>query len=161
LGFFTERDKLANDLSHLFSLAEPREDTPEELPNVAVSEIAAAAPQSITLAAEDAFDTFPGAVEPVESTQVGFLQVALKHHLEMCSRPERKAVLERVRNIETKGEAKRYIRDVQNLLVAEEATRLRAKSKRRNYSKTGKQKSAPRKAKSRKKAQGRRTKRKQ
>jgi|GEM_PF-169748 len=118
LGFFTRRDQLANDLSHLFSLPQPREDAPLVLPNVAASGLAAARLASIDTASEAAFQSFPGAAQPVESTQVGFLHVALKLHLELASPKDRRSILQAVGNIRTQGETKQYLRDVRQLLEA-------------------------------------------
>jgi phospholipase C len=118
IGYFTERDMVANDLSHLFSLAAPRTDAPATLPDAANSGIALPAAQSIMSASEADFANFPEAGKLVESTQAGFVQVALKRHLENVPKSEQSAILQRVKRIKTVGEAKRYLRDVQTVLDA-------------------------------------------
>lgn len=136
LGFFTQRDRLANDLSHLFLLAQPRTDAPMTLPAAAVSDVAPSAAPSIKGAPDAAFLTYPGASQRVESTQVGFLHVALKHHLQLAARKEKPAIVRRVSRIQTKGEAKLYLRDVKALMDAKKITRRRA-TKRSKSVRTG------------------------
>lgn len=118
IGYFTERDKVANDLSHLFSLSVPRTDAPPTLPGAANSGVILPPAQSMATASDADFANFPEANQPVESTQAGFLQVALKHHLEAVPKANHKAILQRVKTIKTIGQAKQYMRDVKNLLDA-------------------------------------------
>lgn len=121
IGYFTNRDLLANNLSHLLSLTQPRtdpKDAPLILNNVATSGVILPQAQLIMNAADSDFASFPGANQPLEPNQVAFLQVALKHHLEMTPKQDHRAILQRVRQIKTKGEAKLYMRDVKRMLDA-------------------------------------------
>jgi phospholipase C len=116
IGFFTERDKVANDLSPLFSLPAPRTDAPLTLPAAASSGVVLPPAQTILAASDADFANFPQANQPVQSTQAGFLQVALKHHLQAVPKAGHPAILQRVKAINTVGQAKQYMRDVKNLL---------------------------------------------
>jgi len=139
LGYFTGRDKVANDLSHLFSLQSARQDAPLKLPNAANSGIVLQQNESILKAPQQAFATFPGANEPLESTQAGFLQVALKHHLEAAPKKDRNAILQNVKQIKTKGQAKAYLRDVKVLIDTKPSSKAQTKrrpSRRKNNPKS-------------------------
>jgi phospholipase C len=134
LGYFTQRDMQANDLSHLFSLAQPRADAPMTLPPVAQSGIAAAPLQALDTIPDSAFQSFPGASARITSTQVGFLHAALKHDLQLSPKKDRKAILDRVGKIRTIGDAKLYMRDVQKRLNAKPAKRAKPAGKPRKQS---------------------------
>jgi phospholipase C len=143
IGYFTERDKVANDLAHLFSLSEPRPDTPPTLPDAANSGVTLPAAQSITTAPETAFASFEGASQPVESTQAGFVQIALKHHLQVTPKSEHHAILQRVKAIQNRGQAKLYLRDVKVALDRKLASK--AKGSVLAKGKTSKAKAKPKK----------------
>ncbi len=143
IGYLTYRDMLANNLSHLLSLEQPRTDAPLTLQNAADSGVALPAAKTIMSATDSDFATFPGANEPLEPNQAAFLQVALKHHLEMAQKKDQRAIVQRVRAIRTKGEAKRYMRDVKIQLDARRAAetkRPKAPQRKRNTRSQGKNK---------------------
>jgi phospholipase C len=117
LGHFTGRDQAARTLSSLFSLPNPRLDALDNLNGPAPSGLVLPPLQNITTAPDAAFDAFPGAGSPLRSTQAGFVQVALKHHLQLAP-DERESTIARVRGISTNADAKRYLRDVKALLDA-------------------------------------------
>ena len=120
------------------------------LPDVAASKLALAAPESLTAASEADVLNFPGAAERVESTQVGFVHVALKQHLELAPAKESRAIVERVKQIRTKGEAKLYLREVKALLDAKAANRAPGRSKAKARPKPSSRKGGNRPTKTRK-----------
>jgi len=123
LGFFTERDKLANDCSHLFCLDQPRTDTPEKLPDAGFSTLPPPSPGHILTAPEEALQSFPGASETVQSTQVGFVHSALKQHLEAAPEDQRAGIAQRIGAVQTNRDAKVYLREVKKMLDAKGATK--------------------------------------
>jgi phospholipase C len=102
LAPLTERDRHANDVSALLTLAEPRTDAPMTLPPPARFEniSGAAAPQP------------PPPDSPVLASQQGFVLLAAKHDTEL-SPPELHPVIQaRVASIATVAQAGEYITEV-------------------------------------------------
>jgi phospholipase C len=105
----TERDAKANRLDALLSLSAPRPDTPTTLP------VPAAAPAAVMkMGVPDLSTTV--AARPDETVNQGtlpvILQSALRQDLEM-SPEQRTVILERVRSIKTREQARQYLAEVQ------------------------------------------------
>jgi phospholipase C len=107
----TERDKHANTFKHLLSLATPRMDAPTTLPEPADSgikcdeeEVSAA---STALAAHAA-----DATAPVDTSLQGFVNVAFLRDLHASSPEEKENLAAKYQNINTRLEAKQYMREV-------------------------------------------------
>jgi len=105
----TQRDAKTNRLDALLSLNTPRPDTPTTLP------VPAAAPAAVMkMSVPDLSTTV--ASRPDETVNQGtlpvILQSALRQDLEM-SPEQRTAILERVRSIKTREQARQYLAEVQ------------------------------------------------
>jgi phospholipase C len=107
----TERDAKANRLDALLSLNAPRTDTPATLPSPATSQ---AQPPVMKMMVPDL--SVMVAARPNETVDQGTLPVilhsALRQDLEM-SPEQRTDVLERVRSIKTREQARQYLAQVQ------------------------------------------------
>jgi phospholipase C len=119
----TERDKQANTLNHLFSLAMPRTDAPTTLPVPAESGISCpgdpGAPAATTLLyTTDA----ASATEPVSSSLQGFLQVAYLRDLHVTTPEEHVNLAARISNIRTQLDAKLYMHEVRQKVEPSKAT---------------------------------------
>jgi phospholipase C len=102
----TQRDGKANNLASLCSLSSPR-DTPTTLPNPAAPPASALAQTSLNASAGDAQSG-----QTVDHGNLpGFLHVAMKHDIELTP-DQRDAILNRVKAIQTRGEAQDYIERV-------------------------------------------------
>jgi phospholipase C len=103
----TNRDANAHDVLRLLSLPTPRTDCPATLANPAtpVMQAAPPAPVKAQVAAQPV---------PEEGNIQGFLGVALKTDVEISGddRAQAAAKMEKVQQIETRGEAEAYIEDV-------------------------------------------------
>jgi hypothetical protein len=109
----TDRDKAANDLRHLLSLAEPRIDTPMKLPDPAVNpdpldcaddseDILLLRRSELRLAQQNgSYRERPLTEFPLTSTQAGFAQVALLRVLQTARHPERGRWIEQYTSITT------------------------------------------------------------
>ena len=106
----TQRDAKANRLDALLSLSTPRPDTPTTLPLPATAPAAAVMKMSVP----DLSATV--AARPDETVNHGtlpvILQSALRQDLEM-SPEQRTLILERVRSIKTREQARQYLAEVQ------------------------------------------------
>jgi phospholipase C len=107
----TERDKHANTFKHLLSLATLRTDAPTALPEPADSGIKcedeeAVAP-STALAAYAA-----DATAPVDPSLQGFVNVAFLRDLQVSPPEEKERLVAKYRNINTRLEAKQYMKEV-------------------------------------------------
>jgi len=126
----TERDKAANDFLHLLSLEAPREDTPTELPDPAVSSLRCEEDD------EDSEDRLVASrselriaqrrgryrgrrtldIRPT-STQIGFVQVALLKVLQTAEAPERQEWIDQYRAISTGVDAALFMTDAKLKVV--------------------------------------------
>jgi len=107
LAPLTERDKTANDVTSLLSLATPRTNARTTLPDPAT----VVTPQ------------VPMAALPPESTVdsgslPGFLHVAMRHDLELSPADAKHSILAKVQAIQTRGQAAQYIAEVQSKVEA-------------------------------------------
>jgi phospholipase C len=99
----TKRDKNANDLRYLLSLASPRTNCPTQLNNPAP------APVSFAVSDEDAPANDQDRL-PEEGNVRGFLQIMLKAELDLASSELQKAsIIENFKKIKTYGDAKAYV----------------------------------------------------
>jgi phospholipase C len=114
----TERDKRANDVWHLLSLASPRTDCPATLPQP-VTPPAAAKP-SVTPESRAADDLEP---LPQSGNLPGFLSILHKaeHALSSGAADERAAIVQQFESIQTKGQARAYVASVLQKLEAAKA----------------------------------------
>jgi phospholipase C len=108
----TERDAKANRLDALLSLNAPRTDTPTTLPSPATSQAQPAVVMKMMV--PDLSATV--AARPNETVDQGTLPVilhsALRQDLEI-SPEQRTVILERVRSIKTREQARQYLAEVQ------------------------------------------------
>jgi len=105
----TNRDQQANSLNSLLSLAIPRTDCPTVLNMPAVSpDISRAALSAEKLALEEMIPL------PGSGNIIGFLQIANKVEYELSGRtePEKAMIANNLKNVKTKGDARRYIDSV-------------------------------------------------
>lgn len=116
IGALTNRDRSAHDVIGLLSLSSPRTDCPMILSNPAVPVMQAAPPSAmkVQIAAQPL---------PESGNLQGFLGVALKTDVELSGADPAQAAakVEKVQQIETRGEAGAYVQD-----VAERARAARA-----------------------------------
>jgi len=118
----TQRDKHANTLNHLFSLATPRTDAPTTLPAPAASGIrcpgdtGASAAGTLLVTTDAAM-----AAEPVPSSLQGFLQIALLRDLQASPEEEQESRTARYLQINTHLEALRYMDEVRQKVEPPEA----------------------------------------
>ncbi|HUJ42552.1 MAG TPA: alkaline phosphatase family protein [Opitutaceae bacterium] len=125
IGWFTERDRLANDLSHLFTLspATARTDAPLTLAAPAGSAPMAVAPAAMAAAVDDD-------AEPPGHAEAAFVQVAAHWHARI-GKAKPAALRKRVAAVHTKGNARDYLREVSALLRQKEARKAPAAARRR------------------------------
>ena len=117
----TERDKHANTLNHLFSLATPRTDAPTTLP--APSDSGFRCPGDTVASAATRLlvtDAAP-ATEPVPSSLQGFLHVAFLRDLQATPPDAQASRTAKFMNIQTHLEAKRYMEEVRQKVEPHEA----------------------------------------
>ncbi len=118
----TERDKHANTLNHLFSLATPRMDAPTTLPAPADSGIKCPGDTGASAASKLLVTTDAAtATEPVPSSLQGFLQVAFLRDLQASPPEEQASRTAKYLNIKTHLEAKRYMHEVRQKVESPEA----------------------------------------
>jgi hypothetical protein len=100
----TQRDLHARDVTSLVSLLEPRP-TPSKLPGPAPAPaVAAAASPAPAGAADD---------EPADNKSLpGFLHIAMRYDLAMSPPQQHDEIVDRVKRIRTRGEARQYLEDV-------------------------------------------------
>jgi phospholipase C len=115
IGWFTERDRLANDLSHLFTLspATARTDAPRTLkapPGLLTAPVTPAAMEALV----------DDEAEPTGHAEAAFVQVAA-HWSARVGKAKSAAVRNRVAVVHTKGSARDYLREVATVLRAKEA----------------------------------------
>ena len=108
----TERDKHANTLNHLFSLATPRTDVPTTLPAPANSGIRCEGDPGASVGRMLSVSDVATATEPVPSSLQGFLHVAFLRDLQASPPEEQASRTARFLNIKTRLEAKRYMDEV-------------------------------------------------
>jgi phospholipase C len=120
----TERDAGAVGVDDLFSLKAPREDTPRKLPSPASSGLPDCGPD-LTEQLAGELETMPAHLAgQVDSSLVGFLHVAIARELHLAAAAkrdvqgaidsERDRLLSTYDQIQTKFDAVKFIRDVQN-----------------------------------------------
>jgi phospholipase C len=102
----TERDKAANDLLHMFTLSQPRQDTPTQLREPAVNphplDCADESQDALMIRRSElrmaqrtgVFREHRAEMMPMTSTQTGFTQVALLRVLQTAAYPERERWIE-------------------------------------------------------------------
>lgn len=101
LPALTERDKAANHVMSLLSLAQPRPDAPSALPSPTLTAAPALAEQ------------MPAREGTVDSGNLpGLLHIAMRHDLELSPPTERHAILTHVQTIQTRAQAAQYIDEV-------------------------------------------------
>ena len=105
----TERDKQANTLNHLFSLSEPRKDTPTTLPAPANSGIRC---DDNTGANRSLVTHATSATEPIPPSLQGFLHVAFLRDLQVTPQTEQANLTARFSNIKTQLDARLYMDEV-------------------------------------------------
>ncbi|MGN6603645.1 MAG: alkaline phosphatase family protein [Ginsengibacter sp.] len=106
LSSFTERDKKANSFEHLFSLDEPRTDTPEELKRVNYIDIRCKLGiQKIT---NFLANFLVSRLKEISPTAIGFLYVALlkKSHIDKVNKNE---IVEKYNSVNNPTEASQFI----------------------------------------------------
>jgi phospholipase C len=133
----TARDAAANDFLHLFSLSEPRTDTPTELPEPADSGLRCASipladgRDVVRLVGTDHSDAseqefvrsgaLPPSIEdaqPVPASLWGFMHVILRRSLAaipLRARQERIRLVHAFSEVRTAGDARRFVHDAQRL----------------------------------------------
>lgn len=112
----TERDKQANTLKHLFSLAAPRMDAPTTLPD----------PVSSGIRCEGDVEERPGTAlvigavskpdAPVDSSREGFLHIAFLRDMQVTPPTEREQRARKYLHVNTRLEAKEYMDEVRQKL---------------------------------------------
>ncbi len=108
----TERDKHANTLNHLFSLATPRTDAPTTLPAPAGSGIECPGDPGASAATKLLVTDAAPAREPVPSSLQGFLQVAFLRDVQASPQEEQESRTTRYLQIKTHLEALQYMEEV-------------------------------------------------
>lgn len=121
LQTLTERDKHANTLNHLFSLATPRTDAPTTLPATADSGIRCPGDTGASAANRLLVTDAATATEPVPSSLQGFLHVAFLRDLQASPQKEQESRTTRYLNIKTHLEAKQYMEEVRQKVEPPEA----------------------------------------
>jgi phospholipase C len=119
LPSMTQRDASANNVTPLVSLQSARTDAPTTLPNPATSGLSS---DTILAAAEAAAAKRPPLTMD-EENMPGFLHVAMRSDLALSPRPERPAIVARVKAIKTRDEAAQYIEEVRQKIRALDAAR--------------------------------------
>lgn len=121
VGSLTQRDGNANDLTHLTAAAAaPRTDLPKKLKGPALSMKASRKPRSAEEHAALMAQPLP------ESGNVwGFLHIMAKTEYELTGSTEegKIAILENLKSIKTRGQAREYIQRIQLRVAAEKARR--------------------------------------
>jgi phospholipase C len=108
----TERDKHANTLNHLFSLATPRTDAPTTLPAPADSGIRCPGDPGASATTKLLVTDAAPATEPVPSSLQGFLQVAFLRDVQASPQEEQESRTTRYLQIKTHLEALQYMEEV-------------------------------------------------
>ncbi len=117
----TQRDANANRLDVLLSLNAPRTDTPTTLPPPATVQAGPAVMKMATVMKMSVPDlSMTVAARPDETVDQGtlpvILQSALRQDLEMSPPEQRTVILQRVRSIKTREQARQYLAEVQKKL---------------------------------------------
>lgn len=107
LSPLTERDKAANDVVPLLSLATPRTNAPTHLPNPPTP----VAPQIAELGQSPNATVDKGSLP-------GFLHIAMRHDIQLSPPEAKHEILARVQAIQTRGQAAQYINEVQSKIQA-------------------------------------------
>ena len=115
----TKRDKHANTLQHLFSLAVPRTDAPTTLPEPAVSGIHCDGDAMEHVGSTVLVGATAAANAPVDSSREGFLHIAFLRDLQVSSPDEKEHRARKYMNIKTRLEAKQYMDEVRQKLEAQ------------------------------------------
>ena len=111
----TERDRQANTLNHLFSLATPRTDAPRTLPDPMQSGIAYTEEPEESIAAKQVAANPMKAAESPDPAIHGFLHVAYLRDRQTSSEPEKEQSTARyLAATNTCAEAKRYLVEVRH-----------------------------------------------
>jgi phospholipase C len=110
LNPLTKRDRSANNLTSLVTLAAPRQNAPTVLPAAASTE---AAPLAAAMADAAATVSVSRPDDSADDGNLpGIVQAALRQDLAVSLPTERPAIIVRVRSIKTRSEAIRYLNDV-------------------------------------------------
>lgn len=117
---FTERDEAANDLTHLFSLENARIDCPKQLNNPATAE--EIMEEVVSEEEQNQLDQSP---LPESGTFRNMLQITYQTDLQLSDgTPADKAnIAANYANLKTRGDAKRYVRNVMNRLETARAVK--------------------------------------
>ncbi|TMC99324.1 MAG: phosphoesterase [Chloroflexi bacterium] len=110
----TERDKHAHPLNHLFSLTTPRTDAPLTLPEPAASGIECGGETEESLAARQVAEHPAKAAAPPDPSMQGFLHVAFLRDMQTTPPEERAQKAARLRNIQTRRDAKQHLAEVRH-----------------------------------------------
>jgi phospholipase C len=120
LNQLTERDAVANNLTLLVSLSNPRGDTPPTLPSPAQSGITGCDPVSFDRRTAKASSSATEAIpvtrpnDPVDEGNLpGFLFIALRSDLALSSPQEHPAIMARFNAIQTRADGSQYVAGVQ------------------------------------------------
>src|SRR5579872_2962161 len=108
----TERDKHAHTLHHLFSLAAPRTDAPQTLPEPAHSGISCGDESAESIAAKQLAANPAKAAAPSDPSLQGFLHVAYLRDLHASPPAEKEQQTAQYLNIATHRDAKQYLAEV-------------------------------------------------
>ncbi|MEA2441689.1 MAG: phospholipase [Thermoleophilaceae bacterium] len=121
----TERDAQANGVQTLLSLSDPRTDTPEEMPDPAVSGVKNCRPLPPCGQWQFVFEVAeapPPVTRPADSVEEGNLpatiHVALTQDLEVTPPEEQEERFARARAVETRADAREYLAEVERRLAA-------------------------------------------
>jgi len=109
----TERDRQANTLNHLFTLATPRADAPRTLPDPVQSGIAYTDEPEESIAARQMAANPVKAAEPPDPAMQGFLHIAYLRDRQISPQPEKEQSTARYLSAaNTRAGAKRYLVEV-------------------------------------------------
>ena len=121
LAPLTNRDKAANSVSTLLSLAEPRTDAPSILPNPVPIPVAQARAKVKPLNLKSL---------PIDGGNLpGVLYVALRAELHLAQVKERQAIARAFKSIKTRADAQAYLEGLENKFGAEMQRRSKAKQR--------------------------------
>lgn len=111
----TARDRQANTLNHLFSLATPRSDAPATLPDPVRSNIAYTEEPEESIAAKQVAAHPAAAAEPPDPAVQGFLQIAHLRDRQTSPQLEKEQSTQRyLAAASTRADAKRYLVEVRH-----------------------------------------------
>jgi phospholipase C len=117
----TNRDKVANALNHLLSLATPRTDAPTILPEPAQSGISCAGETVESLSAQQMVANPERAAAPPDPSVQAFLHVAFLRDVRLSPQEDREQLMQRYMSIHSRREARDYLIQVRQKFEARQA----------------------------------------